>query len=554
MTAADPRIVELQSWMQNKEGENQEFKEAKSRFDFEELAKSCCALANEGGGRIILGVSDRRPRRVVGSAAFEQPERTRKGLCERLPLAIDFEEIQHPDGRVLVFHVPGRPIGMPVKYAGIYWSRKEDSLVPLAEERLREIFAESGRDFSAEVCPGLKFLELDLAAVEDFRRRWIDKARRADDSALADRLAAQSAEELLQDSEAAVEGGLTYAALILFGTPKSVGRHLAQAEVVFEYRSSEAAGPAQDRIDFRRGFFAFQDELWNRINLRNDKQDFQDGLFVHPIPTFTERAVREAVLNAVSHRDYQLGGSTFVRQYARRLEIDSPGGLPYGITLENILDRQNPRNRRIAEIFARCGLVERAGQGMNLIFEESLCNGKPVPDFPRTDKYQVGLTLFGNLQNPQFVRFVEEVSKQRTAVFSTRDWWLMSLVALGEKVPKQLQSRAGRLVDLGLIERIRGKGFILSRRYFEFVGERGAYTRKKGLDREQNLALLLNHIQNNAETGSKLEELCDVLPALPMTQVQSLVRTLKRRGLAHLAGSTSAARWFPGPGPKGGPP
>ncbi|MBM4094890.1 MAG: transcriptional regulator, partial [Planctomycetes bacterium] len=286
---------------------------------------------------------------------------------------------------------------------------------------------------------------------------------------------------------------------------------------------------------------------WNRINLRNDKQDFQDGLFVHPIPTFTERAVREAILNAVSHRDYQLGGSTFVRQFARRLEIDSPGGLPFGITLENILDRQNPRNRRIAEIFAHCGLVERAGQGMNLIFEESICNGKPVPDFPRTDKYQVGLTFHGNLQNPQFVRFVEEVSKQRMAVFSTRDWWLMSLVALGEKVPKQLRPRTDRLLELGLIERVRGRGFMLSRRYYELVGDKGTYTRKKGLDREQNLALLLNHIQANADTGSKLDELCDVLPALPMTQVQSLVRTLKRRGLAHLAGSTSAARWLPGP-------
>ena len=118
VAAMNSQIADLETWMQGKEGENQEFKEAKNRFDFEELAKSCCALANEGGGRIILGVSDRRPRRVVGSAAFEQPERTRKGLCERLPLAIDFEEIQHPDGRVLVFHVPGRPIGMPVKYGG----------------------------------------------------------------------------------------------------------------------------------------------------------------------------------------------------------------------------------------------------------------------------------------------------------------------------------------------------------------------------------------------------------------------------------------------------
>jgi ATP-dependent DNA helicase RecG len=290
----------------------------------------------------------------------------------------------------------------------------------MTEERLREIFAESGRDFSAEVCPGLQFSDLDPAAIEDFRRRWIDKARRADDLALADRLAAQSAEELLQDAEAVTEGQFTYAALILFGTPKAVGRHLAQAEVIFEYRSSEAAGPAQDRIDFRRGFFTFQDELWSRINLRNDKQDFQDGLFVHPIPTFTERAVREAILNAVSHRDYQLGGSTFIRQYARRLEIDSPGGLPYGITLQNILDRQNPRNRRIAEVFARCGLVERAGQGMNLIFEESLRTGKPVPDFPRTDKYQVGMTLYGNVKT-RSSSDLSRRSRRRLARFSARE-------------------------------------------------------------------------------------------------------------------------------------
>jgi len=67
MTAKSTLSAELEAWMQDKEGENQEFKEAKSRFDFEELSKSCCALANEGGGRIILGVSDRRPRRVVGS-------------------------------------------------------------------------------------------------------------------------------------------------------------------------------------------------------------------------------------------------------------------------------------------------------------------------------------------------------------------------------------------------------------------------------------------------------------------------------------------------------
>ena len=100
--------------------------------------------------------------------------------------------------------------------------------------------------------------------------------------------------------------------------------------------------------------------------------------------------MREAILNAVSHRNYQLGGNIFIRQYPRRLEIDSPGGLPLGITVENILDRQNPRNRRVAEILTKCGLVERSGQGMNLIYEELIKQSKPSPDFTRTDAYRVG--------------------------------------------------------------------------------------------------------------------------------------------------------------------
>jgi ATP-dependent DNA helicase RecG len=549
MTADAAKIAQLEEWMKGKEGANLEFKEAKANFHFETLTKYCCALANEGGGRMVLGVTDKRPRKVVGTTVYDQPERTRKGLCDRLPLSIDFEEIHHPDGRVLVFQVPARPLGTPIKYDGVYWMRKEDSLVAMSEDRLRAIFAESGHDFSGDFCSGLRFEDLDPAAVEEFRRRWIEKARKGENAALAMRLAAMTPREVLNDAEAVIDGQVTYAALILFGTAKALGRHLAQAEVVFEYRSTDASGPAQDRQEYRRAFFTFYDELWARINLRNEQQDFQDGFFVTPIATFNERPVREAVLNAVSHRDYQLGGSIFVRQFPRRLEIDSPGGLPFGITLDNILDRQNPRNRLIAQIFTRCGLVERSGQGMNLIFEEAIRQSKATPDFSRTDQYQVGLTLFGTVEDPAFVRFVEKVGRETTAPFSTHDWLVLAAVARDEKVPKALKGRVQRLLDLGLIERVAGRRCMLSRKYYEFVGRKAAYTRKKGLDREQNLGLLLKHIADNAATGSKLEDLCQVLSALPATHVQSLLRTLKRRGTAHSVGSTSAGRWYPGPTP-----
>ncbi len=79
-------LDKLREWMEGREDEHLEFKEAKNRFDFEELVKYCVALANEGGGKMILEVTNKRPRRVVGCRAFENLERTKAGLTERLHL------------------------------------------------------------------------------------------------------------------------------------------------------------------------------------------------------------------------------------------------------------------------------------------------------------------------------------------------------------------------------------------------------------------------------------------------------------------------------------
>ncbi|MBA7674927.1 hypothetical protein ES703_83155 [subsurface metagenome] len=412
----------------------------------------------------------------------------------------------------------------------------------MSEDRLRGIFAEAAHDFSADICASATIDDLDTGAIENFRERWLNKSGNQSLTNLTQK-------QLLNNAEALVDGSLTYAALILYGTRKALGRHLAQAEVVFEYRSSDASGPAQQRKEFRQGFFSFFDELWNLINLRNDIQNFQSGLFVLDIPTFSERVVREAVLNAVSHRDYQLGGSVFIRQHPRRLVLESPGGFPAGITEQNILDRQLPRNRRIADIFAKCGLVERSGQGMNLMFELSIKESKPTPDFTGTDQYQVVLNLNGEIQDPRFLQFLEKVGRETLDLFSTADFLLLDYIHREHRVPDQLQNRLQPLVGKGVVERFgRGRGvkYILSRRYYKMVDKKGAYTRKKGLDRETNKALLLKHIKENKDGGSRLKELMQVLPALTMPQVQTLLRELKSEGEIHKAGKTRAALWYPG--------
>ena len=71
-------------WLASKENESLEFKEAKTSFEFEDLVKYCAALANEGGGSIVLGVSDKIPRKVVGSQAFKEA-RSDQGWTDRPP-------------------------------------------------------------------------------------------------------------------------------------------------------------------------------------------------------------------------------------------------------------------------------------------------------------------------------------------------------------------------------------------------------------------------------------------------------------------------------------
>lgn len=534
---------ELDRWLSAPEGSGLEFKEAKSGYSFEKLVEYVVALANEGGGKIVLGATDRRPRRIVGTSAFPEPGRTEAGLFQKLSHRVPLEEIQTSEGRVLVVHVPARLPGTAWQIEGRYLKREGDGFAPLDGAELKRIFDETGPDFSAQICESARLSDLSSDSIQRFRERWAVKTR-------DERKRHWSDEQTLANAELLIDGELTYAALILFGTHAALGRHLAQAELVFEYRSSEASGPAAERVEFREAFFAWQEEIWSRINLRNDRQSYQDGLFRVELLTFDEVPVREALLNAVAHRDYRLGGSIFVRQYPNRLEIVSPGGFPTGITPENVLDQQNPRNRRLAEALAKCGLIERSGQGMNLIFESAIRHGKALPSFDGSSAFEVHLTLNGVVTSTAFVRFLEKLGEEKLRLFSTHDFLVLDLLRREQPLPEHLKSRLPGLVAVGAVEALgrgRGRRFILARSFYAALGRKGSYTRTKGLDRATNKALLLKHLQDNAATGAQMAELLQVLPALNRDEIRSLLRELQADRAAHRTGAKRGSRWFAGP-------
>ena len=140
-----------------------EFKEAKNACDREKLCEYSVAIANEGGGHLILGVAGKPPRAVVGSQAFPNLADLVNEVFQRIGFRIEAEAVAHPDGRVIVFTIPSRPRGTAYHLAGRYLMRSGSALTSMSEDRLRAVFAEGAPDWLEE--PALR--EIDAQGVID---------------------------------------------------------------------------------------------------------------------------------------------------------------------------------------------------------------------------------------------------------------------------------------------------------------------------------------------------------------------------------------------------
>ncbi|HOX93086.1 MAG TPA: transcriptional regulator, partial [Spirochaetales bacterium] len=203
--------------------------------------------------------------------------------------------------------------------------------------------------------------------------------------------------------------------------------------------------------------------------------------------------------------------------------------------------------RRLAEAFAKCGLVERSGQGMNRIFESCIRESKGDPDFSHTDDKNFWLTLHGTIQQPEFLRVLEKIGSERLLSFTTEDFIVIQSVYTNRPIPERYTPVITRLLEEGLLERSATKSkapWILGRKLYSSINKAGVHTRKAGLDREQNKELIFKHIQRSEPQGATMEEFLQVLPAFDRSKLQALLRSLVHEGRIEVRGVKKGARWY----------
>lgn len=380
-------LDELNGWLSvPREGAQLEFKEAKRQFDTDDFYQYCVALANEGGGKLVLGVSDKAPRRVVGTHAFRDPGELQSKVLSKLHFHIELEEFSHPDGRVLICHVPSRPKGTAYQYEGAYLMRSGDGTVAMTEDRLRNIFDEGKPNWLAgmarENCSADDIVRLlDTQSYFDLLTLPYPAVR----DAVLDRF---EREKLITKHGAM--WAITNLGGILFAKRLDEFDGLSRkAPRVVVYDGTNKLKTRLDKLG-TKGYAVGFEGLLEFIDGLIPANEVIEQALRREIKMFPEISVRELVANALIHQDFnETGTSVMIEIYADRIEISSPGK-PF-IAPERFIDEYQSRNEKLADLMRRFGVCEEKGSGIDMVVQNAEVYQLPAPDFRVGERHTVAV-------------------------------------------------------------------------------------------------------------------------------------------------------------------
>jgi len=358
------------------ETQNLEFKEAASQYDTRKLCRYCVAIANESGGHLVLGVADKPPRPVVGSQAFQDTQDIAEKLFHWLGFRVDVEAVAHPDGRVLVFSIPGRPRGTAYHHEGAYLMRSGEELVPMSEDQLRKIFGEGQPGWLEN--PALKDVSAqDVVQLLD-TQSFFDLMRLPYPTDQAGVLARLLDERLIERSASGFNI-LHIAAVLLAKNMRQFPDISRKAARVIVYAGESKMQTVSD-LTGERGYAVGFAGLVQYVMGKLPQNQVIEGAIRKEVKLLPEVVVRELLANALIHQDFDMGGaSPVVEVFSNRVEISNPGE-PI-VPVERFIDGYQSRNERLADLMRRFGICEEKSSGIDRVIESAELMQLPAPEF-----------------------------------------------------------------------------------------------------------------------------------------------------------------------------
>jgi ATP-dependent DNA helicase RecG len=528
-----------------------EFKSDRDVLNDDDLVEALICLANAQGGTLYLGVENdgrvtglhpSRPQQVAGLAAMVA-NRTAPSLSVQVEVKL------HQDQRIATLWVQRSP-EIIARTDGLVKRRRiggngQPECVPFLPHEYPSRRADFRLiDMSAEPMADATLADFDPLQRERLRSVIANNPR--------------SDKSLVGLSDEQLDGALsltvsrngerkpTLLGLLLIGRTESLRLQVPTHEVLFQVLDGT-------QVKVNEGSRAALIEIVEWLDLLsrgvNTEQEFNEGLFRIGIARVEVDALREAINNALVHRDYARRGPVRVCWQQDELIISNPGGFVEGVELDNLLTTEpRPRNPALADAFKRLGLVDRTGRGVDLIYAGMLRFGRAAPDYAQSMLDLVKLSISTEPADLAFVRMVlQEEARQKYALPVET---LLVLTALREgrrlsaaDLSSQLQCAAVSttkllepLVESGLVQPHgtgRGRQYTLSPQVYKQLGQGAQYARQAAFDELQQVELIRNLVRQQQRIKREdVVSLCRLSPRQAKHRLDHMVEVgiLQRHG------------------------
>ena len=533
-----------------------EFKSDRNRLSDNDLIEAVICLSNTEGGILYLGVEDSGEVTGINPGRTEPPASLEALIANRTnpPLAVHCESLIETGKQVVAITVPS--VGQPVarsdgllKRRRLLANGRPECIPFLPSEFASRLSGFRLVDLSAQPVTGAFLDDLDIHARAQLRT-LVQRNPKADKALL--KLADEELDGALNITVSrSGERTPTLLGLLLIGQESALRRLVPSHEILFQVMDGTRVLVNEST---RRPLVEAAGWIETLSTAVNTQIEIPDGLFRFPVSRVDADAFREAVNNALVHRDYAKLGPVRICWESDRLTISNPGGFVEGVSLNNLLTTEpRPRNPALADAFKRLGLVERTGRGVDIIYSGMLRFGRPVPDYNESLPDLIKVALSTEAPDLDFLRIIlrEEERQQGELPVETllvlnqlrgsRRLNPTALAALLQTSEARAAHVMERLVESGLVQP-QGAGakrhYTLSPQMYRHMGQRDEYIRQAGFDQLQQIQMIKNYIREHGRIQRQgVATLCRLDAREAGYLLERLVRSgqLERHGVRRAA-------------------
>lgn len=507
------------------------------------------AFANNKGGTLYFGVEDNGE--VTGCDGNYDLQNIIESIYEktRPSIFVDPEEIEYNGKKVIALTVASDGITHATT-DGRCLKRLGKNSKPFYPDEMSNRYSEiQSSDFSGRILSDST--EDDINKLEVYKLKEKLKARNPE-STLADMDDIAFLRDLALVKSDSGNIKLTVAGLLFVGKEQAINRLLPQAEVIYLHYSESNLEEYDARLDMKAPIISVIDRLSEKIQDSNRIVNVQVGLFRLEIVDFPEKVFQEALLNALSHRDYQSQGAVYVKHYPDKIVIENPGAFLDGITENNIITHPSvPRNKLIAETLQHLKYVQRTGQGVDIIFREMISSGKPFPEY-KSYNDAVSLTIYSAIDDIDFVKFIANEENGLSRSFSLSELMILRYLKDNRKITMseaeiliqeardQTQNACNNLKRYGLIE-LSGNEYMLTAKIYDELKNSVDYTKDKAIQYIKAREMILEYIRDRGFINNELvRELC----GFSQKQARIILQRMRKENLIELSEKGRYAKYI----------